>query len=238
MVLTVGQIPRPRRHQLGRRERGVVAAPSGGVYPDMVVDEVSARLPRVVTMIQLHLRPNIVLYWFYYINVAFAVWQCAARTSTVITHKHWNPEWRNLLQIRQLWVWPIDWVIYKIYGTFQAVIPGDTTYEMNTSLGYRIESFDINKCVTFDLSCNIEYRTCFSLRHIEISKFRYTSSYRTFFPSIPWQSRDLYADNGTERKLPCAGIKYRSKCRIVFCLSISYLIRFSYPISISKSNTI
>lgn len=55
MVLTVGQIPRHRRHQLGRRERGVVATPPGRVYPDMVVDEVPAGLPRVETMIQLHL---------------------------------------------------------------------------------------------------------------------------------------------------------------------------------------
>ena len=56
MVLTVGQIPRRRRHQLGRRERGVVDPPSACVYPDMVVDKVPAAPPRVVTMIQLHLR--------------------------------------------------------------------------------------------------------------------------------------------------------------------------------------
>lgn len=59
MVLTVGQIPRHRRHQLGRRQRRVVATPPGRVYPDMVVDEVPAGLPRVETMIQLHLRRSV-----------------------------------------------------------------------------------------------------------------------------------------------------------------------------------
>ena len=121
------------------------------------------------------------------------------------------------------------------YTTYRSI---QQSIRVRLNIGrYRIESFDISKYRSFDISTYeiskfryIKYETS-KFRYIEISQFRYIEQCRTCFaPPSP----GIHALTMRVLNESCFGvyIKHRTRAyRLVFCLSISYRtpIRYRYP---------